>query len=95
MIKNKNKILKMVLYIKILKKKRGLIMKELKLYLCEHCGTQYKNKTEAKKCEDSHKTKLKIKGMKFVSYKNNHTGFPIVLEVVDEKNYPVRYRRIS
>ena len=35
-------------------------MKELKLYACEHCGTQYKNKAEAEKCETSHKTKLKI-----------------------------------
>ena len=70
-------------------------MKELKLYVCEHCGTQYKNKAEAEKCETSHKTKLKIKEMKFVSYKNNHTGFPITLEVVDENNYTVRYRKIS
>ena len=68
-------------------------MKELKLYLCEHCGTQYKNKTEAKKCEDSHKTKLKIKGMKFVSYKNNHTGFPKSIEIEDEKGNIISYKR--
>lgn len=37
-------------------------MKEFKLYLCEHCGIQYKNKADAEKCEASHKTKLKIKG---------------------------------
>lgn len=35
-------------------------MKELKLFICECCGTQYKDKIEAKKCEDSHKTKLKV-----------------------------------
>ena len=60
-------------------------MKELKLYVCEHCGTQYDNKRETEECENSHKTKLKIKEMKVVSYKNNHTGVPITLEVVDEK----------
>ena len=29
-------------------------MKELKLYQCEICGTQYKEKTACTKCEKSH-----------------------------------------
>lgn len=35
-------------------------MKELKLYQCEICGTQYKSKTECEKCEKSHKKGLKM-----------------------------------
>ena len=69
-------------------------MKELKLYACEHCGTQYKNKAEAEKCETSHKTKLKIKEMKFVSYKNDNTGFPKSIKVEDEKGNTIcSYKR--
>lgn len=29
-------------------------MKELKLYQCELCGTQYKDKKEAQECEKNH-----------------------------------------
>lgn len=29
-------------------------MKELKLFICEYCGTQYKDKEKAKQCEKSH-----------------------------------------
>ena len=68
-------------------------MKELKLFICECCGTQYKDKIEAKKCEDSHKTKLKIKSLKFVNYKNDNTGFPKSIEIEDEKGNIISYKR--
>lgn len=29
-------------------------MKELTLYVCDTCGTQYKDKEKAKQCEKSH-----------------------------------------
>lgn len=35
-------------------------MKELKLYMCEHCGTQYKEKEAAKDCEKTHKVVIDI-----------------------------------
>ena len=35
-------------------------MKEKVLYTCEVCRTDYANKAEAKRCEESHKRKLKI-----------------------------------
>lgn len=29
-------------------------MKELKLFVCDSCGTQYKDREKAKQCEKSH-----------------------------------------
>ena len=40
-------------------------MKSLQLYVCEHCGTQYKDKNECKKCEDNHKIAMEIHDMRF------------------------------
>ena len=68
-------------------------MKEFYFYICESCGTQYKYKIDAKKCEDSHKTKLKIKSLKFVNYKNDNTGFPKSIEIEDEKGNIISYKR--
>ena len=45
-------------------------MKSLQLYVCEHCGTQYKDKKECKKCEDNHKIALEIHDMRFHSCKD-------------------------
>ena len=35
-------------------------MKEQKIYVCELCETQYKEKSEALKCESGHKVAKKI-----------------------------------
>ena len=45
-------------------------MKSLQLYVCEHCGTKYKDKNECKKCEDSHKVALEIHDMRFHACKD-------------------------
>lgn len=40
-------------------------MKELKLYQCEVCGTQYADKLKAKECEKYHATNLEISDCKY------------------------------
>lgn len=45
-------------------------MKEVKLYVCEHCGTQFKEKDKAEKCEKSHNSVKKIICEKYHSYGN-------------------------
>ena len=44
-------------------------MKEQKLYVCDYCGTQYKEKAECKKCEEGHKLPVEIKDSKYTSIK--------------------------
>lgn len=64
-------------------------MKELKLYLCEHCGTQYKEKEKAKECEKGHRT---VKGIKDARY---HAGgdYPDRVEVVFTDGTACWYKR--
>lgn len=52
-------------------------MKSLQLYVCEHCGTQYKEKGECLQCEKSHVLVANIHDVRF----NNCKG---------EKNYPYK-----
>lgn len=54
-------------------------MKALQLYMCEYCGTQYKDKKECEKCESNHKSAVKIKNMKF--HADKKTNYPDRLEV--------------
>lgn len=57
-------------------------MKELKLYKCEFCGTQYKDKIECKKCEESHQKIKKVEALQYLPYKNDRTGKPSKIKVI-------------
>ena len=46
-------------------------MKELKLYQCEICGTQYKDKEMAEECEQFHSIPKKVEAIKYRSIKCN------------------------
>jgi len=59
-------------------------MKEKRLFVCELCNTEYADKKKAKFCEDSHKTKFKIKNMRHVAMNNNRTGFPVTVTLEAE-----------
>lgn len=61
-------------------------MKSLQLYLCDHCGTQYKNKNECKQCENSHKPALEIHDMRFHASKES-INYPdkVELKMADGK----------
>ena len=59
-------------------------MKELKLYVCEHCHTQYADKKEAERCEKSHKWPLAVKTCRFRSRKEDNTGLPVSVTLTFE-----------
>lgn len=67
-------------------------MKEIKLYQCSICGTQYAERRTCIECEGSHKTKLKICKMKFVAFKNNKQGWPIRISVQNANGDIAEYR---
>lgn len=67
-------------------------MKEIKLYQCSVCGTQYSDKTNCRLCENSHKTELKIKKGQYVAFKNNKKGFPLRIVVEDMNGNTETYR---
>ena len=51
-------------------------MKEQKLYVCDYCGTQYKEKTVCQKCEKAHVKPVEIKDCKYIAMKDNLKGYP-------------------
>lgn len=55
-------------------------MKSLQLYVCEHCGTQYKDKNECKKCENNHKIAMEIHDMRFHACKDA-SNYPDKVEI--------------
>lgn len=67
-------------------------MKEQKLYVCDFCHTQYSDKHECVTCEKSHKTKISIKECRYVSYKNDRSGFPNVIVIADSMGNTRIYR---
>ena len=68
-------------------------MKKINLYVCECCGTQYKELKKCKECEDGHVKPVKIVGDKFVCIKNNKAGYPTEVYVQMEDGVSLTYRR--
>lgn len=68
-------------------------MKELKLYTCEFCGTNYSQKRVCEECEKSHLIAKKIKRQRYVSMKNNQKGHPISIDVQFDNGDIVTYKR--
>lgn len=68
-------------------------MKELKLYQCEICGTQYKVKNECKECEKRHIKPKKINGTRYLNFKDNNKGYPVSISVEMEDGVTITYKR--
>lgn len=68
-------------------------MKEKVLYTCEVCHTDYADKAEAKRCEESHKKKLKIVDSRYLARAQTLIGFPITITVQSEDGIRVTYKR--
>ena len=69
-------------------------MKELKLYQCEICGTQYKSKVDCKNCESSHIKPVKVSGAKWNAKNVGCTdGYPVKVTVTFEDGKTADYRR--
>ena len=68
-------------------------MKEKVLYTCEVCHTDYANKVEAKRCEESHERKLKIVDSRYLARAQTLIGFPITITVQSEDGIRVTYKK--
>jgi len=68
-------------------------MKVKTLYTCEVCHTDYANEKDAKACEAMHGSKFKIVDKRFLPYKQDKSGFPISITVVNEKGEEKIYKR--
>lgn len=51
-------------------------MKEMTLWKCDICGTEYKEKLKCKKCEALHKKAGKIVSMRHLPFTSDASGYP-------------------
>lgn len=68
-------------------------MKEVNLYQCEICGTQYSSSKAAQDCEKSHKTIESIESAKYRSVGYNQDGYPDKISVKFTDNETIIYHR--
>ena len=68
-------------------------MKEQKLYVCEFCGTQYKNKQSALNCEKNHCTPVEMRQSRYHAAKNPSDGYPDRIEIVFNNGEAIWYKR--
>lgn len=61
-------------------------MKKLELYICEVCGTQYKDKNQCVQCEKHHAQTLTIIDKRYLSAAQDESGMPMTITVRDERN---------
>lgn len=70
-------------------------MKEIKLYQCEICGAEYRNKEEAAACEVNHAKTLEVVDCKFTRKTWMKDGFPTEITVKSENGRERKYGRLE
>lgn len=68
-------------------------MKEQKLWVCDFCGTQYKDKSDCVKCEKSHRVPTEIKDTRYIAMKDNLKGYPTQIHVKFDDGTVQVYKR--
>lgn len=68
-------------------------MKEQKLYVCEFCNTQFKNKEEALKCESYHSTPKKMRFPQYHRALYENDGYPDRIEIVFDNGKTIWYKK--
>lgn len=56
-------------------------MKQITLYTCECCGTNYADKSKAEECEKNHKMTRMIMGARYLPIHVDKSGFPLTVEI--------------
>lgn len=68
-------------------------MKEQKLYICEFCGTQYKEKQKALDCEKNHHIPKSMSQSQYHATKCSQDGYPDKIKVVFDNGEALWYKR--
>lgn len=56
-------------------------MRKIERFVCEMCGTEYKDKRMAESCEKCHKKPVAIIKSRYVSKSQNGAGYPVTVEI--------------
>ena len=68
-------------------------MKERTLFECELCHTQYAAKIDAQCCESNHKKSIHVSGERFLSEKQDKSGYPIEVTLLMDDGEKIKYKR--
>ena len=68
-------------------------MKEIKHYICEICGTEFNDRSKAKKCESGHISCKKIVNERFYPVTADASMLPIEITVEMSDGKLVTYKR--
>lgn len=69
-------------------------MKEVKYFMCEHCGTRYADKENAKCCENQHCIPTAIVGSEHKAMKD-HAQYPIRIHIQFDDGSVIVYEKTS
>lgn len=68
-------------------------MKDVTLWKCDICGTEYRDKKKCEQCETEHKKKGKIVKMRHLPYTSDQSGYPDKITVKFEDWEELVYSR--
>lgn len=68
-------------------------MKEQKLYVCEFCNTQFKDKESALKCENNHHTPREMIKSYYYRADCQQDGYPKKIEIMFDDGKTLIYKR--
>ncbi len=68
-------------------------MKKVEHYICELCGTEYKEKEMCTKCEKGHKKPTGITGASFAPITSDGSGYPVRVKIVMSDGKTITYKR--
>lgn len=74
-------------------KKRVILMKEVKHYICEICGTEYNEKMKAQRCEKNHCKPVEIVKCRYLCIQDNKKGYPLEITVKMADGTEQKYKR--
>lgn len=68
-------------------------MKEVKQYICDICGTAYKEKAKCEECERSHRSPKKVESCRWLPVTQNRSGYPNSINVKMDNGEVITYKR--
>lgn len=73
--------------------KGKICMLEQKLYMCEFCRTQYKDKQKALDCEKNHYIPKEMRQLQYHASKCSNDGYPNRIEIEFDDGKTIWYKR--
>ncbi len=68
-------------------------MKTIQKFQCEVCHTEYAKKEDCQNCEEGHKKVEGICSTRYVSIRQNGSGYPVSVDIEFDNGEVITYKR--